>query len=67
MSGHDVVGFVNGLSEKLASRSRHVCVFIGAGASKACGLPDVAGLTEHIRASLKADDLAAFERLARRI
>lgn len=65
MSGHDVVGFVNGLSEKLASRSRHVCFFLGAGASKACGLPDVAGLTEHIRASLKADDLAAFERLAR--
>lgn len=65
MSGHDVVGFVNGLSEKLASRSRHVCFFLGAGASKACGLPDVAGLTEHIRLVLKADDLAAFERLAK--
>jgi hypothetical protein len=64
MSGHDVVGFVNGLSEKLASRSRHVCLFLGAGASKACGLPDVAGLTEHVRGHLMPDQLVAFERLA---
>ncbi|MCH6470702.1 SIR2 family protein [Sinomonas terrae] len=64
MRAHDVMGFVNGLSEKLASRSRHVCLFLGAGASKACGLPDVAGLTEHVRGSLTADELAAFERLA---
>ncbi len=64
MSGHDVVGFVNGLSEKLASRSRHVCLFLGAGASKACGLPDVADLTEHVRGCLMADQLAAFERLS---
>lgn len=64
MSAHDVAGFVNGLSEKLASRSRHVCLFLGAGASKACGLPDVAGLTEHVRRSLTADQLPAFERLA---
>lgn len=64
MSAHDVVGFVNGLSEKLASRSRHVCVFLGAGASKACGLPDIAGLTEHVCGALTGDQLTAFERLA---
>ncbi len=64
MSTHDVVGFVNGLSEKLASRSRHVCLFLGAGASKACGLPDIAGLTEHVHRSLTEDQLIGFERLA---
>lgn len=63
MSAHDVVGFVNGLSEKLASRSRHVCLFFGAGASKACGLPDVAGLTEHVRRSLSDDQSTVFEHL----
>ena len=55
--------FVNGLSEKLASRSRHVCLFVGAGASRACGLPDVAGLEKHLRASLSGDSLANFENL----
>lgn len=55
--------FVNGLSEKLASRSRHVCLFIGAGASRACGLPDVAGLEQHLRTSLPGESLANFERL----
>ncbi|MBO1769902.1 SIR2 family protein [Agrococcus sp. TF02-05] len=64
MSAHDVVSFINGLSEKLASRSRHVCMFLGAGASKACGLPDVAGLTEHVRGSLTGSQLDTFERLA---
>lgn len=63
MSEHDVLRFTNGLSEKLASRSRHVCLFLGAGASRACGLPDVAGLTEHVRDSLSGDQLLAFERL----
>ncbi|WP_226924779.1 SIR2 family protein [Georgenia satyanarayanai] len=55
--------FINGLSEKLASRSRHVCVFVGAGASRACGLPDVAGLEEHLRTSLSGESLAKFEYL----
>ncbi|MEE6283267.1 SIR2 family protein [Georgenia sp. MJ170] len=58
-----MLSFVNGLSEKLASRSRHVCLFVGAGASRACGLPDVAGLEEHLRTSLSGDALASFERL----
>jgi hypothetical protein len=55
--------FVNGLSEKLASRSRHVCFFVGAGAARACGLPDVAGLEDHLRTSLSGDALSNFERL----
>lgn len=55
--------FVNGLSEKLASRSRHVCLFVGAGAARACGLPDVAGLEDHLRTSLAGEALTQFERL----
>jgi hypothetical protein len=58
-----VLRFVNGLSEKLASRSRHVCLFIGAGASRACGLPDVAGLEQHLRSALSGDGLSHFEHL----
>lgn len=45
---HDPVDFANGLSAKMASASRHVCLFLGAGASKACGLPDVSGLQKKI-------------------
>lgn len=41
---HDPHAFANSLSEKLATRSRHVCVLLGAGVGKACGLPDVAVL-----------------------
>lgn len=63
MPEHDVLRFVNGLSEKLASRSRHVCLFVGAGAARACGLPDVAGLEDHLRASLDGEALTHFERL----
>jgi len=59
-----VLRFVNGLSEKLASRSRHVCVFVGAGAARACGLPDVAGLEQHLRTSLSGEALSNFERLS---
>lgn len=48
MSEHDPVGFAQELLARLASRSRHVCVFVGAGASKACGLPTVAELEEGV-------------------
>lgn len=65
MPNHDVIRFVNGLSEKLASRSRHVCLFLGAGASRAGGLPDVTGLANHIRENLSKDQKSAFERLSR--
>lgn len=63
---HDVQRFVNGLSQKLATRSRHVCVFLGAGAARACGLPDVAGLEAHLLDSLTGDQLATFRRLLER-
>ena len=56
MPGHDPLQFVNELSSKLASRSRHVCVFLGAGASRACGLPDVSQLEELVRQRLKGEE-----------
>ena len=56
MPGHDPLQFVNGLSSKLASRSRHVCVFLGAGASRACGLPDVSQLEERVKNQLQGED-----------
>jgi hypothetical protein len=63
MTDHDVLRFANALSEKLASRSRHVCLFIGAGASRSCGLPDVKGLETHLRGALAGAQLTAFELL----
>lgn len=60
MGGHQVLGFANELAAKLAARSRHVCLFLGAGSSRACGLPDIAGLTEHIQENLSKDQASAF-------
>ena len=56
MPGHDPLRFVNDLSSKLASRSRHVCVSLGAGSSTACGLPDVSQLEERVKQRLEQDD-----------
>ena len=56
MPRHDPLQFVNELSSKLASRSRHVCIFLGAGASRACGLPDVSQLEERVKQRLQVDD-----------
>lgn len=61
MSDHDPVKFVTGLSAKLAARTRHVCVFLGAGTSKACGLPDVATLQNSVLSDLGEVEKAAFE------
>ena len=61
MGDHDPVKFVTGLSAKLAARTRHVCVFVGAGASKACGLPDVATLQESVLRDLDETKSAAFK------
>lgn len=63
MLTHDVAAFAGGLSAKLATRSRHVCTFFGAGTSKACGLPDVAALTSIIQQNLEGDQLEAFQRI----
>ena len=56
MPGHDPLRFVNDLSAKLASRSRHVCVFLGAGTSRACGLPDMSELQEKVQGHLEPGD-----------
>jgi len=56
------MSFANGLSARLAARSRHVCVFLGAGASCACGLPDVSRLQQVVHDGLTGDQQAAFQR-----
>lgn len=63
MTTHDPALFASGLSAKLATRSRHVCGFLGAGTSKACGLPDVATLQARITEQLKGEELVAFNRI----
>jgi hypothetical protein len=60
MPGHDPLRFASGLSAKLATRSRHVCIFLGAGVGRACGLPDVAQLQEQVLLELDTDDRIAF-------
>ena len=44
MTEHDPRNFVSSLGLKLATRSRHVCLLLGAGVGRSCGLPDVEGL-----------------------
>jgi hypothetical protein len=61
MAGHQVMSFTNGLSAKLATRSRHVCVFLGAGASCACGLPDISRLQTRILDGLVDAQRDSFE------
>ena len=56
------MSFATALSAKLAARSRHVCVFLGAGASCACGLPDVSQLEALVLDELVGDQHVAFER-----
>ena len=63
MPGHDPLQFVNDLSAKLASRSRHVCVLLGAGASKACGLPDVSELARRVPQHLDQQDTERLSHL----
>ena len=60
MLSHAVMPFANGLSQKLATRSRHVGVFLGAGASRACGLPDIPALTTAVVTGLDGEQRAAF-------
>jgi hypothetical protein len=62
MSEHEPLRFLTELSAKLATRSRHICVFLGAGTSSACGLPDVVGLKGKVLGHLDNDNKAAFER-----
>ena len=60
MADHDPLRFATGLSAKLATRSRHVCTFFGAGTSRAGGLPDIAQLQERVLARLDADQQASL-------
>ena len=62
MFEHDPVRFAIDLSAKLATRSRHVCMFLGAGVSRACGLPDVAMLQERVLRALQPEEANAFSR-----
>jgi len=61
MTSNDPLKFVSGLSAKLAARTRHVCTFLGAGASRAAGLPDVAMLQKSVLSTLDEDKRAVFE------
>ncbi|MDX3966819.1 MAG: SIR2 family protein [Bradyrhizobium sp.] len=60
MAEHDPLRFATELSAKLATRSRHVCVFLGAGAARACGLPDIAQLQDRVLGRLSEDERGAL-------
>jgi hypothetical protein len=62
MPDHDPVRFATDLSAKLATRSRHVCMFFGAGVGCSCGLPDVAKLQNVVLSTLTTDDANAFKK-----
>lgn len=62
MAAHDPLRFTTGTGAKLATRSRHVCTFFGAGTSKACGLPDIAQLQERVLARLDAGQRTSLAR-----
>lgn len=52
MTEHDSGRFVSELLEKLAARRRHISFLLGAGTSKAVGLPDIARLAEEVGSGL---------------
>jgi hypothetical protein len=61
VTSHDPHAFANTLSARLATRSRHVCVLLGAGVGKACGLPDVAALQDAILDDLSTEQKQLLE------
>src|ERR1043165_9616490 len=61
MAVHNPITFATSLSSKLASGSRHACVFLGAGVARACGLPDIGELQAKVLARLGTADRAIFE------
>jgi hypothetical protein len=63
MAAHDPLRFATGFSAKLATRSRHVCTFFGAGTSRSGGLPDIARLQELVLGHLVDDQRASLARL----
>ena len=62
MKRHCPQEYANALGAKLATRSRHVCMFLGAGCAKACGLPDVVELQELVQSELEETDRRDFDR-----
>lgn len=62
MPDHDPVRFATDLSAKLATRSRHVCTFFGAGVGCSCGLPDIAKLQGIVLSALTSVDANAFKK-----
>ena len=60
MTAHDPAKFASDLSAKLATRSRHICLFFGAGTARACGLPDIAQLRDRVLARLSVADRTAL-------
>ncbi|MDE0331165.1 MAG: SIR2 family protein, partial [Nitrospinae bacterium] len=62
MPEHNPMVFISSLGAKLATRSRHVCAFLGAGVGRACGLPDVEGLQQHVLHGLRKDRREALSR-----
>jgi hypothetical protein len=61
VTAHDPHDFANALSAKLAARSRHVCVLLGASVGMACGLPDVASLQDDIVRDLSPEEKPLLE------
>jgi hypothetical protein len=61
MLKHNPMDFATALSAKLASRSRHVCAFLGAGSAQACDLPGVEQLQKKVISTLGAADKEAFQ------
>ena len=57
-SEHDPFDVATLLARKLATRERHVCFLLGAGASRSAGLPDMAGLKIAVEAKLGSGDQA---------
>jgi hypothetical protein len=60
MVEHDPIDFVKQLAGQLAARSRHVCALLGAGAARACGLPDLAGLQQEVADRLPGDKAEVY-------
>lgn len=60
---HDPENVARELATKLASRARHVCVLLGAGASVAAGLPTIAGLTSLVLNALPDPQKSEFSDL----
>jgi len=61
MAEHDPLRFAADLSAKLATKSRHVCTFLGAGVARACGLPDVTELEDRVLKVLAKEHQEAFQ------